>query len=335
MAAPEAALLHRSMWQRFSAAMSRAAPAAVEAGKEARIAARTSMPQVGRRAGAGSRSGPNLQSPCVHDGLAAAFRTRAVGAAPPGSSNSLADACLPSLRCPRFAAAGGDTRLRAWGQAAQAPAGGEREAAPQTDWHMCIGRGKPLEPWAWYCSGQAASGASTTARCSRSPPRRRKPFVHPLPAPALLPQLVAGRQLAAPAVERGQQRCAGGRAGAGQERQRAHLPAEPALRLLLPRPGAARGARRQPHLLGRCARLPVLVRVGLPPADMQCRWWPGPPPPTPMRAAASTRSLACLTKPGLIYLAPPVSPPPQASLPSGWAPRWMCCPTTDPWPPAR
>ena len=47
MGTPEAQALHRDMWQRFAAAMARAAPAAVEAGKEARIAARTSMPQVG------------------------------------------------------------------------------------------------------------------------------------------------------------------------------------------------------------------------------------------------------------------------------------------------
>lgn len=47
MQTPEALLLHRAMWQRFAAAMARAAPAAVEAGKAQRIAARTAMPQVG------------------------------------------------------------------------------------------------------------------------------------------------------------------------------------------------------------------------------------------------------------------------------------------------
>jgi hypothetical protein len=46
MQAPEAQPLHRDMWQRFAAAQARAAPAAVEAGKEARIAARTAMPPV-------------------------------------------------------------------------------------------------------------------------------------------------------------------------------------------------------------------------------------------------------------------------------------------------
>lgn len=46
MLSPDAIPLHRDMWQRFAAAMTRAAPAAVEAGKEARIAARTSMPQL-------------------------------------------------------------------------------------------------------------------------------------------------------------------------------------------------------------------------------------------------------------------------------------------------
>ncbi len=46
MQAPQHLALHRALWQRFAAAIARAAPEAVEAGKAARIAARTSMPEV-------------------------------------------------------------------------------------------------------------------------------------------------------------------------------------------------------------------------------------------------------------------------------------------------
>lgn len=46
MTAPQHQALHRAMWQRFAAAMAHAAPEAQEAGKAARIAARTAMPRV-------------------------------------------------------------------------------------------------------------------------------------------------------------------------------------------------------------------------------------------------------------------------------------------------
>lgn len=80
---------------------------------------------------------------------------------------------------------------------------------------------------------------------------------HPF-APTLIlerppPRPPAGHQLAAPAVERGQQRGAGGRARPGQERLGAGFPAGPARRLCVPGPGAAGGTRGQPALLGRCA----------------------------------------------------------------------------------
>jgi hypothetical protein len=44
MTAPDSQRLHRDMWQRFAAAIARADPEALEAGKAARIAARAALP---------------------------------------------------------------------------------------------------------------------------------------------------------------------------------------------------------------------------------------------------------------------------------------------------
>lgn len=357
MQAPEARALHRDMWQRFAAAMARAEPAAVEAGKSARIAARTAMPQV-RPALLCAACCAVLRAASVSCGrscilLQVMFAKR---------SSSLPDV-----------AGGRDTLVRARRRAALAPAGGEWAEARGASWVPPASAPPGRPGWLQRNSGSCLplDGVAVVEHrnCSLTSHRPNLPFPRltdpdasrtTFPRPdqavnwlrrqwsegnnavladeqglgksasvlAFLQSLRADFScpgpvlLVAPAASlpfwEGMWVCGGGGRVGG--------------RPLLPGASADGGHRCQPARLGRCVWEDWVGSVGVLTGRQGARRaWLAGGCIILAQPAASPHTIPYPTLPR--HLTHPCPTHPQASLPSGWALLWTCFPTTGLWPP--